>query len=516
MFNKIFIVLIVLSSVKLIANKCLSDHSGKNKVSNQLQSIDDFQRYVDSELGNFRVHFDTTGLNAVDALDANSNGIPDYVDSVLYYAEDVRQFYLDLGWPEVPIDSVGSFAYGGSAAYDILIQSIDFYGGVQGISSLSDPFYGLPSYMFINNKYNDSILFETTGYEAVKITLAHEYFHSIQYSYPDANNNMTFNLYEMTATFFESQYVSGNTDYFRYVENSIFDSPENFSLTLDYGLGVYAWAVYFIYLDEMYGGDIIKMIWENSANQNFLETVNQFLDQQNTTFNPDWKNFLTWIYYTGKRSRSEFGFSNAPDWPEIILSAEEDIKNDLLTRSSEQKNLTFSLSRFTTPTTNFNSPDTVDVLVTRINNSNSSIGDDTDYPYEYYIAGNQFDESKEIENSSYFYDLDGNLFEAIHFFRPGNDLTEISHSFPNPFDPDLHSLIKFPVAAEVNLFVNCELIIYSENLVPIFQKRFPVNNFNEFKIVEVEFSELSLQSGVYFFRTEHNSNSIFGKFVVLK
>jgi len=56
----------------------------KNNQNSLQQDIyrEKMQAFVISAKKQFRVHYDTTGINAVDKTDKDGNGIPDYIDSV--------------------------------------------------------------------------------------------------------------------------------------------------------------------------------------------------------------------------------------------------------------------------------------------------------------------------------------------------------------------------------------------------------------------------------------------------
>ena len=43
------------------------------------------QKYYISPSGNFKIFYDTTGGAAVNLIDENQNGIPDWVDSTAYW-----------------------------------------------------------------------------------------------------------------------------------------------------------------------------------------------------------------------------------------------------------------------------------------------------------------------------------------------------------------------------------------------------------------------------------------------
>ncbi|MDA0711362.1 MAG: hypothetical protein O3B73_14270, partial [bacterium] len=72
---------------------------------------------VTSRSGRFMIHYNTTGTHAVSLVDANSNGIPDYVDETINAFETSwTKEVTELGYSPPPSD--------GDAIYDIYISSL--------------------------------------------------------------------------------------------------------------------------------------------------------------------------------------------------------------------------------------------------------------------------------------------------------------------------------------------------------------------------------------------------------
>jgi len=78
-------------------------------------------RFQQSLSGRFFVHYDTIGVNAVRKLDANGNGIPDYIDSVCYWIDYVHDFQVNqLGYLAPALDS----GLGSTIGFDIYVMKI--------------------------------------------------------------------------------------------------------------------------------------------------------------------------------------------------------------------------------------------------------------------------------------------------------------------------------------------------------------------------------------------------------
>ena len=74
--------------------------------------------------GHFRVHYSTTGVNAVAPTDADGNGIPDYVDETAKVFEEAWSLQItQLGYSPPPSD--------GDEIYDVYIKNLASYQQVR-------------------------------------------------------------------------------------------------------------------------------------------------------------------------------------------------------------------------------------------------------------------------------------------------------------------------------------------------------------------------------------------------
>ena len=71
--------------------------------------------------GHFRVHYTTSGVDAVDSTDDDANEIPDYIDLTASVLDSVWRLQIDeLGYRLPPSDQ----GLGGGAEYDVYIQEL--------------------------------------------------------------------------------------------------------------------------------------------------------------------------------------------------------------------------------------------------------------------------------------------------------------------------------------------------------------------------------------------------------
>ncbi len=252
------------------------------------------------ETTNFRIHYSATpgDTNAVPPADGDGNGIPDYVDSVMINLEFVRSFELnDIGFIAPPPDS----AHGGNSKYDVYIQNMSLYGQVVPETSIGDnpnssetELNAYTSYMLIENNFFG---FANTGYENIRVTLAHEYFHSIQFGY-DGFEALW--LKEGTASWIEDEVFDNINDNYQYLTKWFktpwvsLDADNNAVSNSSYYYG--SW-IFFRYLSEHLGASIVRTIWEKSIdNDSYLMdfstvAIEQALNSYFTTFAEEFHNY---------------------------------------------------------------------------------------------------------------------------------------------------------------------------------------------------------------------------------
>mgnify|MGYP001256758188 CR=1 FL=1 len=180
--------------------------------------------------GRFLIHYTTTGADAPPLTDADTNGVPDWVETVAQTFENVATTYSGLGWHLAPTAN--------NSMYDIYLRnlvniSIDgrivtLYG--QTTTSQFQPSPGFSkasaSYIEIDKDFTNTRFGPYAPLDSLRITAAHEYHHAIQYGY-----NYYFDIWyaEATSTWMEDElYEDVNQSY-----SYIFDWFNNSRLKLD-------------------------------------------------------------------------------------------------------------------------------------------------------------------------------------------------------------------------------------------------------------------------------------------
>ena len=253
---------------------------------------------LESPGGHFRVHYDTRGRHAVSPADANRNRVPDYVEEVAATFDAVWALQVrNLGYRD-PLDD-------GDGLFDVYIQQL----GTSGVYGQTWPnSLGVPvtsAYLTVDNDYTDRI-YATRGLDGLHVTVAHEFFHAIQFAY---NARKLTWWHEATATWMEDVAYDDVNDYFQYTR-FVLDSP---TVSLDWQPSMqdghqYGACIYVHYLDQVFGRRTIRETWEGLGERNTSSYDVGKLNSAVPTggFSGTLPGYVTWNYFTGTRSRDGF------------------------------------------------------------------------------------------------------------------------------------------------------------------------------------------------------------------
>lgn len=207
----------------------------------------------------FCVHWVAVGLDSPELDDADADGIPDYVERVLAVAEQVHAVQNGrLGWREPKSDGRRG---GGDGHTDIYLSDIG--GQLFGYAA---PDRGqtrqgrrvprrLHGYLVLDNDYSPFEFPGTTQLHDLRVTLAHEYNHILQFGY-DAFQDPWFA--EASAVWIEDQVYNGIDDYLRYVRR--WTQRASTPLTSS-SIKMYGSAVWNQWLERRYGASIVRKAW---------------------------------------------------------------------------------------------------------------------------------------------------------------------------------------------------------------------------------------------------------------
>ena len=293
--------------------------------------------YYDTPGGHFRIHYDTAGIHAVyqvniDTVHGGPDGIPDYVNKVSDICDSVWAFEVGyLGYPPPVSDGA---AGGGTDLVDIYIGNIgsDYYGYTEPEQQISGLSY--TSFVVIDNDYggippyNQSTSMDRR-LDAARVTLAHEFFHTIHYTmdWNEFENQGTLApqaryWWEMSAVWMEEMNYDNINDYYTYLKY-FYDEPFKSlqAVTSSIDLHQYGAVVFPLFLSEKFDTVLIRDIWERCRDYgpgpNFPQAAQDAIDSFTngaSSLHDAFQEFAVWNYFTGSRAAKApagYGFEEA-------------------------------------------------------------------------------------------------------------------------------------------------------------------------------------------------------------
>jgi hypothetical protein len=159
------------------------------------------------------------------------------------------------------------------------------------------------SYCVVDNSFNDKV-YATHGFDALRITIFHEFFHHIQFSEyghpPDGNPSYVF-FQEMSSVWMEWLSTPNVKDYLNYVSSYLSTIDTRFDLSPSEGYGQY---LYFAYLTHRFDTSIVRKIWEyyRDSSNDPITCIDQVLRQDHgSSFCKEYEKFGAEVVQTGRR-----------------------------------------------------------------------------------------------------------------------------------------------------------------------------------------------------------------------
>jgi hypothetical protein len=271
--------------------------------------------------GGFRVHYDTIGVDAAAMLDSLNRRIPgsahEFADSVLAilaYVHPLQTAQLGYAAPQADSDS------GGSAEYDVYVMELgNLYGyTTPDVAILSGD--TATTFVTIDNDFSFVVPAANKGMPALRVTLAHEYQHSIQlgrYSYWFEDVY----LYEMAATWMEEVAYTDVNDYYNYLNATWghFRNPATHLLSGD-NLIMYSRSIWPLYLQKRFGTDVMRSIWEQTRLSRPPEAMDRALRGRQSSLSDAFAEWTLWNYFTGPRADTAAYYHEGIAYPLIAQS----------------------------------------------------------------------------------------------------------------------------------------------------------------------------------------------------
>ena len=262
--------------------------------------------------GRFKIHYTLTGPDAVDPVSTNSAGVPDFVHEAGVVAQRAHALLVDvLGMREPASDNASD-----GPEFDFYVnnrprseygRTVPEFAGGSG-----------PSYILVDNDFGAG--YYTHGLDALRVTVAHEYFHAVQLNYYYRLEDVYF--LELSSVWFEDYAYDDINDYFNYLRSWFANTtlPLNTSNNShEYGSGIWLH-----YLTKRLGtADIVRSLWERVVSEPAVFATRYVLQSPpfNLPFDQAMQEFYNWCVFTGYRADAEKYFEEGGDYPLIPFDA---------------------------------------------------------------------------------------------------------------------------------------------------------------------------------------------------
>jgi hypothetical protein len=268
--------------------------NSKGKISLQSSLPTSFRDSVLSPSGLFMIFYDAT------ASDTDSITTPAYVQRALEEADSAYDFEVnDLGY------SPPAFTEGTHHNIYLSPLHIDYadfqpYGAtfpMEGgeLSPSPSGVERIRTYCVVDNSFTNSV-YATHGFDALRITIFHEFFHHIQFSeyghppnYQDPFPNYVF-FQEMSSVWMEWLSTPTVKDYLQYVGKYLSTLDDRFDKSPGGGYGQY---IFFAYLTHRYDTSIVRKIWEyyRDSSADPITCIDQVLRKYGSSFCQEYETF---------------------------------------------------------------------------------------------------------------------------------------------------------------------------------------------------------------------------------
>ncbi len=397
--------------------------------------------------GNFRVHYDTIGINTPALLDSAGARIPGtaraYVDSIfsiLSYAASYEIGTLHY------LPPISDGLLGGGPECDIYVMELgNMYGYTTPDESI--PAGGrTSSSITIDNDFVFVRPEKNRGMPGLRVTIAHELNHVLQignYGYWDEDAF----FYEITSTWMEDVVYPEVNDYYNYLKASWshFRNPETSFASSE--LIMYSRAIWGHYVSKSFGIDVMRETWENIKFARPQSAIDQTLRAHGMDFAGAYAAWSLWNYFTGARANPATYYTDGADYPQVVQSpidfagASRDVPGSLQSLGTHYAQVQHGL-------------DTMTVMMSNVDVAGTLLPSIPLLPYTLRLRSTRVDDSYKPTPIGIYSKLDVtdiSLWSTWYIVRntpnPYIDPSSFSSErpFPSPFRPGRAPCVYLPV-----------------------------------------------------------------------
>lgn len=474
----------------------------------------------------FRLHYDISGVDAVSMIDKDLNSIPDYIDSANYYLERTYEIQINqLGYKPPPADNLNPKQGDVGPEIDLYFCNLpqEIYGGAQPEDQNKIDDNRLCSYMVLDNDYKG---YPTSGYNGLRVTIAHEFHHVVQLAGYRSDLSQR-NFYEATSVWMERIVEPTILDYINYVKKFL-DSPQKypFSTHTTQSFEGYCHVLYFDYITQKLDNkNIIKESWELFAeNGKCFTSIDNALKKYGLNLENSYCEFGKSCYYTGIRADDSVYLKDGSKYPTMKPSITQNQGNGNLTFAGELFPLCFGLYRSIFNAKN-GVKDTIDFVVTngRSNIGSGGVNLDPDN-FNIEISTSEFINSKPIYRSydTLFYNFTGSMNSFCNYVITGGEaqLSIATTISPQPFINDGGNKLVLNSVFSNDEIKSVKAWVYSSSMNRIAELKQTglVNSNNILGLVwdGLDYNGKLVESGIYIYEiVVNNKYTSIGKFAIV-
>ena len=266
--------------------------------------------------------------------------MPNYVEATALIADSVYDHIVNqLGYPIPPSD--GFYPEGADSSYDIYLVNLpsNFYGLAYPDSVWSDSvgYYQATSFIKLDNDYAQLDGYQGRPLDAIRVTMAHEYFHAVQFGIDpleaeDFDQAVQKRYWmEISSVWMEEEVYDNINDYYGYLPFFFNDPTVSLQRFAGGDLHPYASGIFGVFLSERFNRDVMRETWfkcgEYGVGPHVFIALDEVLDSA-TSGQYDlpraFAEFAQWNYFTNFRAPwapNGATYEEAIEYPAIPASA---------------------------------------------------------------------------------------------------------------------------------------------------------------------------------------------------